>query len=73
VIVIDEPMLKEHVKKVDDKRRLDIAATYWQALSGGHFGFSHSDQKDCTTATDKVEGYNRWYKEKVVKYGAGPL
>jgi hypothetical protein len=46
--VVIELMLKEHVKKADDKRRLDIAATYgeWQALPGGHLGFSHSDQKD---------------------------
>jgi hypothetical protein len=67
--VVIEPMLKEHVKK-DDKRRLDIAATYggsviwWTSVSATQI------RKIGTTATDKVEAglaATARYKEKAVK------
>jgi hypothetical protein len=67
-----EPMLKEHVKG-DDKRRLDIAATY----GGKHYLVDISVsatqiKKVSTTAVSKVEAgmaANARYKEKVAKYG----
>jgi hypothetical protein len=72
--VVIEPMLKEHVKKVDDKRRLDIAATYGGKRYLVDISVSATQIKKIgTTATDKVEAgmaATARYKEKVVKYGA---
>ena len=71
--IVIEPMLKEHVKS-DNKRRLDIAATYGGKRYLVDISVSATQIKKVgTTVTGKVEAgmaANVRYKEKVVKYGA---
>ena len=75
-IVVIEPMLKEHVKKVDDKRRLDIAATYGGKRYLVDISVSATQMTKRLARRLRTKLKPAWlqplprYKEKVVKYGA---